>query len=790
MLYSAGKATFFVFFLLTFAVLLLIGAFITNEFGLIYVAGYSSRSLPLFFKVTGLWAGLDGSILFWTWLVSLYSVIVWSTQKNRNPDWLPTLNGVMSFIILFFVSIMVFANNPFAPSLHTPPDGKGLNPLLQNIAMVFHPPSLYLGFTGFSVPFSFALAALRTRRLDSAWIDATRRWVIVAWFFLTLGLILGGAWAYVELGWGGFWAWDPVENAALMPWLLATAYLHSVIIQKKRGMLMTWNVTLICLTFLLTIFGTYLTRSGIVQSVHAFSEGNLGPFFLGFMQLIIVVSAYFIITRLNDLKSRNRLVSQFSKENAFILNNILFVFATFTVIWGTLFPTVSEWLTGHRTTVGIPFFNKIMAPIGLLLLALMGIGPMISWKKSSWINFKRNLLLPLVLGFFGCIAFWILGIRQWYALGSFALVLFVLTTVYLEFYRGIHALRLQNKTDAWTAFKQLFVTSNRRYGGYVVHLGVLLIFIGIAGCVFKQEVDFALKPGEVYNFAGHSFRYVEPLINEDEHRTSVAVRIEILKGEKILATLIPARNFYKQSEQPSTEASIYHTLLQDIYVIVGNMDTTTSRADLRVTFNPLISYVWVGGFVILLGVVLLLMPSQKGGLKSTSTLASILFMLFLWGYPLSPVYAQGMHVETGEDPFIFLDKDSPRYHQIKEISGKIICQCGGCVRMDLASCTCSFAKGEHNKIMSMLDQGMNEEGILDAFVKKYGMPVLTEPPNRGAFRLGAALPLVMLPIVFILGIILIAKKRRKQDEVLVSGESVPANYLKKFSQEVTKNHES
>ena len=332
------RATIFTFALLTLSVCFLILAFVTNDFSIVYVAHYSNITLPLFFKFAGLWAGLDGSILFWVWLVSLYSVIVLFQNMKKNPDWMPYINAVMMTIVLFFLALIVFANNPFTPVEGAIPlDGKGLNPLLQNIAMVIHPPSLYLGFTGFSVPFAFAIAALVTRRLDSVWIEDSRRWTFVAWFFLTMGNLLGAAWAYVELGWGGFWAWDPVENASFMPWLTATAYFHYVLIQKRRGMFAVWNISLICLTFILTLFGTFLTRSGVVESVHAFSGSSLGPYFLAFILFAIAVSTWLIVTRRTQLQSANILQSYFSKESAFVLNNIILVVGAFCVMWATMF---------------------------------------------------------------------------------------------------------------------------------------------------------------------------------------------------------------------------------------------------------------------------------------------------------------------------------------------------------------------------------------------------------------------------------------------------------------------
>ncbi len=617
----AGRGVVLTFALITAAVLCLVSAFLTNDFSIHYVWGYSSRTLPIFYKLTGLWAGLDGSILFWTWLVSLYALIVFLQNRKKNTDWMPVMNAVMMAVLLFFLFLMLFRANPFTPSGHVAADGKGLNPLLQNIAMVIHPPMLYLGFTGFTVPFAFVVAALVTRRLDTAWIEDSRRWTLVAWMFLAIGLVLGGAWAYVELGWGGFWAWDPVENAALMPWLVATAYLHSVMIQKKRGMLMVWNVSLVILAFVLTLFGTYLTRSGVVQSVHAFSESEVGGAFLGFIVVTAIFSAYLVMTRLSDLRSKNTLQSYLSKESAFLVNNMIFVVAVIAIVWGTMFPTLSEWVTGQRITVGPPFFNRIMAPIGLILLFLMGVGPVISWKRATPKNFRANLLWPVGIAAAAGVGSILLGLRLWYAVGSVTLIALVLATHYLEFYRGIVAVKKQKQLSTLAACMDLVIHSNRRYGGYIVHLGILLLFVGIAGTVFKAESDFALMPGEVHEFSGYRFEYLEPIINESEHRLEFGAKVALYRGDRKLSELSPTKNVYQGTEEPTTEVDIYLTALRDVYIIIGSLDPQSYRADFRATINPLISFIWLGGIVLVIGTIVALLPNRLR-LRSRASLVS------------------------------------------------------------------------------------------------------------------------------------------------------------------------
>ncbi|OGQ07528.1 MAG: hypothetical protein A3G32_01230 [Deltaproteobacteria bacterium RIFCSPLOWO2_12_FULL_40_28] len=799
------RATIFTFALLTLSVCFLILAFVTNDFSIVYVAHYSNITLPLFFKFAGLWAGLDGSILFWVWLVSLYSVIVLFQNMKKNPDWMPYINAVMMTIVLFFLALIVFANNPFTPVEGAIPlDGKGLNPLLQNIAMVIHPPSLYLGFTGFSVPFAFAIAALVTRRLDSVWIEDSRRWTFVAWFFLTMGNLLGAAWAYVELGWGGFWAWDPVENASFMPWLTATAYFHSVLIQKRRGMFAVWNISLICLTFILTLFGTFLTRSGVVESVHAFSGSSLGPYFLAFILFAIAVSTWLIVTRRTQLQSANILQSYFSKESAFVLNNIILVVGAFCVMWATMFPSLSEWITGQRITVGPSFFNKMMAPIGLILIFLMGFGPMVSWKKGSWTNLKSNLLGPLLFGILsGCVFFPISG-GYWYAILSATLIGFVVGVIYLEFHRGITVIKKQKKLPLMVAMVDLITNNNRRYGGYLVHLGVLMIFVGIAGTLFKNEADFSLNPGNKFTLGEYHFVYQEPVVNSDENKDALVARVDVFKNEKKIVELKPARFFYKSSEQPTTEAAIFHAPFRDVYLVLANLNTKTGRADFRATINPLISFLWIGGIVILVSSLIVIIPKGtpgqkkifKGGLK-TLLLTSILFHL-TGGFSTARAEdvsnppantASFKHLETGEDPFA-VNKTDPLIEKQKSISEKLKCACKGCVRMALRTCTCDYAKNERGKILSMLNEGKTDNDIMAAFTSKYGLHILMEPPRSGFFEIGFILPTLALVASFLGGFCLIYKWRKNREESPLTKKvatEVQDPYYKLFKEEADKN---
>lgn len=802
---ASNRALVINFILLTTCVFLIVGGFLSNNFSLTYIHGYSSISLPIFFKFTGLWAGLDGSLLFWTWLVSLYLFIVYLQNKTKNADWIPIVCAVMTSVILFFVSLMIFNNNPFTPSPEVYADGKGLNPLLQNIAMVVHPPSLYLGFTGFTVPFAFMVAALVTRRVDASWIDITRRWTIVAWFFLTLGLILGGAWAYVELGWGGFWAWDPVENAALMPWLTATAYIHSVIIQKKRGLLQVWNVVLIATTFFLTILGTYLTRSGVVQSVHAFSDSNLGPYFLAFMFYIAFISIILILSRYKLLKAKTTHIHYLSKESAFLLNNVVLVVSALAVIWGTLFPSLSELITGDRVSVGPPFFNQIMAPIGIVLLFLMGIGPMISWRKASWRNIKTNLLMPLVLGVLGCVVALLFDFREWYVVLSIGGIFFVSATLFMEYYRGIRMIMKQKEMGIFSSGLELLFNANRRYGGYVVHIGVLFIFISITGIIHKSEVDFSLMPGQSFEFKNVTVKYIKPDIRVGKHNDQYIAEVDIYEDGEKVGSLSPSKFYYHASNQPTTEVDIFLTAFKDIYLLLGQIAPINGKADFRLTLNPFISFMWIGGFIILIGVILIILPRGRARntqvdkkSKTSTTIASILLFLVLFNYsPLVEAQSDSSNNLTGSqrhlenkdhDPITEFDLSDPNVQKMWKVSPELLCQCQGCVRESLKVCTCGFAKKERSYLLDLFREGKSEQEVLDHFVDKYGLTVLTTPPKTGFFQVGYVMPLFMLIVGLILGLVIISKKFKRDMNSNQEGSEdsfeIDADYVKKIKEEL------
>src|SRR6187431_756868 len=506
---SAIGAFYTIAAIMTVASGVIIYAFVAGDYSIRYVRRYSDSVQPLFYKITSYWGGLDGSVMFWVFLLSLFGVVAVKVNRERHRELIPYVVAVIAAVEMFFLFLMVIHNNPFTTYLtETPVDGRGLNPLLQNFYMAIHPPMMYLGFVGATIPFAFGMAALFTGHLDDSWLRAVRRWTMFSWFFLSLGLTLGMIWAYEELGWGGYWGWDPVENAGMLPWFTATAFLHSLMVQERRGMLRVWNVTLVIVTFFLTIFGTFMTRSGVVQSVHAFGEDRwLAGLFSGFMVLIVTFSFGWVIYRLPLLKSRHELDSWVSREAAFLANNWILLFSAFFVLFATMFPTLSEAVTGERLTVGPPFFNTWMLPIGLALLALTGVGPLLAWRKSTISNLVDQFLYPVVFAFVVAGGLVALGVRVWSSGICFALCAFVFGTIAQEFIRGAEVRRAASGSDRLTAMIGLVSRSKRRYGGYIVHVGIAVMFLGFAGEGFKLEGDAVLRPGQEFKISHFTIKH-------------------------------------------------------------------------------------------------------------------------------------------------------------------------------------------------------------------------------------------------------------------------------------------
>jgi cytochrome c-type biogenesis protein CcmF len=616
---SAERATLAFFVMITVAVVALEYLILTNDFHNAYVAEHSNRDLFTFYKVAALWAGQEGSLLFWTWLLSIYSALAVLLNRKKNRQLMPYVVAVLMGTGVFFSSLVLFVANPFqelslaspaGAQPFAPPDGNGLNPLLQYHSMVIHPPMLYLGYVGMVVPFAFAMAALITRQLGDNWIRTTRRWTMVPWMLLGLGILLGGNWAYAVLGWGGYWGWDPVENASLLPWLSGTAFLHSVMIQEKRGMLKVWNVVLVITTFFLSIFGTFLTRSGIVSSVHAFAQSNIGPFFAVFLSIILFFSLTLLFLRLDHLKSENKLDSLVSRESGFLFNNWILLALVFAVLWGTLFPLISKAVQDVSVTVGAPFFNKTAIPMGLLLLFLTGAGPLLAWRKTSFQSLKRNFLAPsIIAGISGAILL-SAGVRHFYAWMTLVLCIFVGVCILGEFWKGARTRMKTAGENFAQALYNLTMRNTRRYGGYVVHLGIVLLFIGFAGLAFKTEGKGLMQEGDLLRVKNYLLRCDGLASGDTPNYEYTRALITVTKDGRAFTSMHPEKRFYKASQQPTSYVSIHPTLSEDLYVVLAGLDQDTGKAVIEVFINPLVMWVWIGGVVVFLGTLLALVPSR------------------------------------------------------------------------------------------------------------------------------------------------------------------------------------
>ncbi|HEX9215914.1 MAG TPA: heme lyase CcmF/NrfE family subunit [Gemmatimonadales bacterium] len=615
---SARHATFALFGALAVAVISLEIGIFRHDFSLEYVAAYTSRNLPTFYLWSALYAGQKGSLLFWATVLSFFAMLVQVMTSGRHRVYLPFVAAVTCTVATFFITVMLFAANPFERLAFVPLDGRGMNPQLQNPGMVFHPPMLYLGYISITIPFAFAIAALLSKRLDSDWLVAIRKWTLVSWLFLSIGLILGMWWAYVELGWGGYWAWDPVENAALLPWLVMTAFLHSVMVQEKRGMLKKWNLGLIIGAWLLSIFGTFITRSGVIASVHSFTQSNVGYFFLVFLIVAAALSFALYASRLPLLEAEATLESMVSREASFLFNNLLLIGIAFSVLWGTLFPILSEAIKGTKITVGPPFFNQVNVPLGLALLAMTGIGPLIAWRRASIPNLQRQFAVPVTSGVFVLLILLVAGVRDLGALMAASIGGFVLGTVVQEFARGARARHRQYGEPTPYAIVQLLARNRRRYGGYIVHVAIVLLFVAFAGMAFKTETEATLRPGESAELKGrdgHVYTFTHLGISQYNalNRQVTAALIDVRRDGKAIGRLRTEKRQHvdalgNNTFEPSTEVGIMSGLRVDLYVVLAGLVNGTEQAVFRFTINPLVWWVWFGGFVLVIGGLIVLWP--------------------------------------------------------------------------------------------------------------------------------------------------------------------------------------
>jgi cytochrome c-type biogenesis protein CcmF len=622
----AGIATFAA--VLLAAILLVVAAF-QNDFSIAYIFHHSNRDLPGPYKFATLWSGQEGSLLFWSLLLAAYGLVLRLRYKT-DPRLFAHASVIIAAVQIFFLLLLNFAANPFGIMQGSlPPDGSGLNPLLQYPEMVIHPPMLYLGYVGFTVPFAFAFGALIMRYPGEKWIQITRRWTMVTWAFLTCGVFLGAHWAYSVLGWGGYWGWDPVENASLMPWLTGTAFLHSVMMQEKRGMLKVWNMWLIFATFWLAILGTFLTRSGIISSVHAFAQSSIGEWFGWFLILSFVTFLFFFIKNKSHLRSEHKLESLISRESSFLFNNLLFVVACFTVLWGTWFPKISELVQGNKVTVGAPFYNNVAVPVALLLLLLTAVGPLLAWRKTSFESLRRNFFWPAVIAAAVAGALMLtpeswgapFAMRPWkdvssfYSLMTIALSVLVASTVISEFIRGGRVISRHTGQGMFASMVQLTHRNTRRYGGYIVHFGVVVIMIGFAGSAFNQEKEQEMGYGDQMTIGGYTLVCRSYTQEDKPNYASEWAIMDVFRNGKQIDTLYPERRFYKASQQTSTMVANRSTFKEDLYLVYEGLNQDNGRPILKVHLNPLVMWVWMGVWILLGGTLLALVPNAQASLR-------------------------------------------------------------------------------------------------------------------------------------------------------------------------------
>ncbi len=620
---TARRAGIGVWAAVMIAAAVLVVATFQNDFSIAYILHHSNRDLGAPYKFAVLWSGQEGSLLFWSLLLASYGLVL-RMRHRVDTRLVAYASVVIAAVQVFFLLLVNFAAPPFALTAGAiPPDGNGLNPLLQYPEMVIHPPMLYLGYVGFTVPFAFALAALIMRYPGEKWIHITRRWTMVTWGFLTCGIFLGAHWAYAVLGWGGYWGWDPVENASLMPWLTGTAFLHSVMMQEKRGMLKMWNMWLIFATFLLAIFGTFLTRSGVVSSVHAFAQSSIGDWFVGFLALTFAVCVFFFVKNRSHLKSEHRLESLVSRESSFLFNNLILLVACFTVLWGTLFPILSEWVQGHKITVGPPFFNRVNIPVALLLLLLTALGPLLAWRRTSLESLKRNFLAPTLIAA-GAVVLLIVtpaswggpfGMRPWqdlsylFSLMTIMLSVLVAATVISEFVRGGRVIARHTSSSLASGILQLTRRNTRRYGGYIVHFGVIVIMIGFAGAAFNKDVEHELGNGQQMSIGPYTLVCRSYTDDENPNYRSQWAIIDVSKNGKPVTTMYPERRFYKASQQTATIVANRSTLREDLYLVYSGLNDDTGRPIIRAHLNPLVLWIWIGVLIVIAGTGVALVPN-------------------------------------------------------------------------------------------------------------------------------------------------------------------------------------
>ena len=618
---TARRAGIAGFVAVTAAAFALVWSVFANDFSITYIMEHSNRALPGAYKFSALWSGQEGSLLLWAWLLGVYGFVLRLTHK-KDVTLYAYAGTILAAIQVFFLAVLNFAAPPFALYRGAlPDDGNGLNPLLQYPEMVIHPPMLYLGYVGFCIPFAFALGALMMNYPGENWIKITRAWTMVTWLFLTCGIFLGMHWAYAVLGWGGYWGWDPVENASFMPWLTGTAFLHSVMMQEKKGMMKSWNVWLIFSTFLLTLLGTLLTRAGLVSSVHAFAQSSIGNWFVTFMVIVLAVCIFTYVLQRKNLKSDHQLESLVSRESSFLFNNLVLLTACFVILWGTLFPILSEYVVGSKVTVGAPFYNRVAVPIGLFLLFLTGVGPLLPWRATSFKSIRRNFVLPVIVLWVTVIVCLAVGVWPWkagvfdqgnfYALVAFAISAGVLTAILSEFVRGAGVISRQTGRNFFVAIWLLTRRNTRRYGGYIVHIGVVVIVVGLAGSAFNRNVESEMGLHDKLVIGPYTLVQVGATQDSNLNYNSEYAMLDVYEHGKKQFQMTPERRVYLASEQPQTMVAIHSVPSWDLYVVYEGTNPDTGQPIIKAFLNPLVGWIWAGLMVLVFGTLVALVPSQK-----------------------------------------------------------------------------------------------------------------------------------------------------------------------------------
>ena len=616
---TARRAGIAGFLAISAAAFALVWSVFANDFSITYIMEHSNRALPGAYKFSALWSGQEGSLLLWAWLLAVYGFVLRLTHKT-DVKLYAYAGTILAGIQVFFLAVLVFAAPPFALYQGvTPDDGNGLNPLLQYPEMVIHPPMLYLGYVGFAIPFCFALGALMMRYPGEKWIKVTRIWTMVTWLFLTAGIFLGMHWAYAVLGWGGYWGWDPVENASFMPWLTGTAFLHSVMMQEKRGMMKSWNVWLIFSTFLLTLLGTLLTRAGLVSSVHAFAQSSIGTWFVVFMAIVLAVCIFTYVLNRSHLKTEHHLESLVSRESSFLFNNLVLLVACFVILWGTLVPVISEYVVGNKVTVGAPFYNRVAVPIGIFLLLLTGIGPLLPWRAASFKSIRRNFVLPVIAFWVTVIVCLAVGVKPWkdgaldqgnfYALVAFAVSAAVMTAILSEFLRGANVISKQTGRNIFTATWLLTRRNTRRYGGYIIHIGVVIVVIGLAGSAFNRNVESELALHDKMNIGPYTLECVGFSQDSNLNYNSEFALLDVSSGGKKAFQMSPEKRVYLITGQPQTMVAIHSVPSWDLYVVYEGTNPDSGQPIIKAYLNPLVGWIWAGLVVLVIGTLIALVPS-------------------------------------------------------------------------------------------------------------------------------------------------------------------------------------